>query len=299
MNKYGRELELILMLTSNSNYTAAQMADKLGISRRNLYNYFDYLRECGFTLVKSGTRYYLDRNASFFRRLHENISITADEAEYMLRILAAANGNDTLAATLRSKLTRQFGLPDISNPEIRKQYNRNVAVLKDAIAARMMVKLCGYSSSHSATVSDRIVEPFLFMNESRDVRCHEISTHQNKTFKIARMSSVEMLDVPWIAEKEHKQAYTDLFMFSGETRHTVTMLLGRRSHNLLVEEYPAAADCIRPEDGRWLFTTDVVSFLGVGRFVLGLYDDIRILGDEEFLSYIRAKIDSMGRQQSE
>lgn len=295
MNKYARELELILLLTSNNSFTATQLSDKLGITRRNLYNYFDYLRECGFTLVKSGTRYYLDRNASFFRRLHENISITADEAEYMLRTLTETNANSPLAASLRSKLTRQFSLSDISNPEIRKQYNRNVEVLKDAIAARKMVKLCGYSSSHSATVSDRIVEPFLFMNEQRDVRCHEIMTHQNKTFKISRMSSVEMLDVPWISEKEHKHAFTDIFMFSGETRHTVSMLLDQRSHNLLVEEYPSAVDCIRPVDGRWMFTADVVSFLGVGRFVLGLYDDISVLGDKEFVAYIREKIESMSK----
>lgn len=50
MDKYGRELDLILILTENNSYTAQQIADRLGITRRNLYYYFDYLRDCGFNL---------------------------------------------------------------------------------------------------------------------------------------------------------------------------------------------------------------------------------------------------------
>ena len=55
MDKYGRELDLILILTENNSYTAQQIADRLGITRRNLYYYFDYLRDCGFNLQKTGT----------------------------------------------------------------------------------------------------------------------------------------------------------------------------------------------------------------------------------------------------
>ena len=41
--KYGNELKLILLLTENKNYTAQELADKLNITRRNLYNYLEYL----------------------------------------------------------------------------------------------------------------------------------------------------------------------------------------------------------------------------------------------------------------
>ena len=36
-----------------------------------------------------------------------------------------------------------------------------------------------------------------------------------------------------------------------------------------------------------------MSFLGIGRFVIGLYDDIEILGCEEFKEYVRKKIEGM------
>lgn len=37
MDKYGRELDLILLLTDNANYTTQQLADRLGITRLHLY----------------------------------------------------------------------------------------------------------------------------------------------------------------------------------------------------------------------------------------------------------------------
>lgn len=293
MNKYGRELELLILLTDNTDYTAQQLAEKLDITRRNLYYYFDYLRECGFSLIKSGTTYRLDRNIPFFRRLHENMTFNEREAEYIAQLLESTDKRDMTAESIRMKLAKSYNIDAIFDPQAYKRVNRNVAALKNAIASKLVVKLCDYSSPHSLSVSDRIVEPFMLMNNSTEVRCHEIKTHQNKTFKVSRMRRVETLDVPWINEDKHKQAYTDVFMFSGEERHRVELSLGQLSYNLLVEEYPASAQYVKQQDGRWIFAADVVSLHGVGRFVMGLFDDIHILGDDEFRSYIEQKVAQM------
>lgn len=291
MYKYGRELDLILMLTDNTGYTAQQMADRLGITRRSLYYYFDYLRNSGFVLLKTGTCYRLDRSSAFFRRLHENIALSEDEAAYICRCLVAADRGDNMAMAIRQKLSRSYHLPDISNPKLLLRANRCMAKLKEAMAAKRMVTIHNYSSPHSHSVSDRIVEPFLLLSDGRDVRCHEIKTHLNKTFKLSRMEWVEILDVPWAFEDKHKRLYTDIFMFSGEQRFTVALRLGQLSHSLMLEEYPQSEQCMSVcNDGRWLFTSDVVSFLGIGRFVMGLLDDIEIIGCDEFRAYIENKI---------
>lgn len=298
LNKYGRELELLLLLTDNNNYTAQQIADKLGITRRSLYYYFDYLRESGFRLQKSGTRYSLDRDTSFFRRLHESISLNDKEAAYIVSLLDDTGNRSPMASAVRTKLARTFGLADATNPAVLKRVNANTAVLKDAIARKQIVILKNYSSPHSSTVTDRTVEPFLIMDGGLDVRCHEVSTHTNKTFKISRAESVEMLDVPWIHESSHKNIYTDLFMFSGEQRQRVVLRLGQLSRNLLVEEYPAAEPFISADgQQRWLFDAEVVSFLGIGRFVLGLYEDIDVLGSTEFRKYIAEKVEAYSQKQ--
>lgn len=295
MQKYGRELDLLLLLSDNGSYTAQQIADRLGITRRHLYNYFEYLRDCGFLLVKSGTRYHIDRSSPFFRRLHESMSLTDDEAEYVCRRMADSEPSDYIAQRVRQKLARTFNIADAANPEQQQRVDQCLSRLKEAIAGRRMVTLHNYSSPHSHSVSDRIVEPYMIMNDGSDVRCHEVRSHQNKTFKLSRIEWVEIIDVPWAFESKHKEVYTDMFMFSGEQRHTVTLHLGQLSHNLMIEEYPQSEKCITAnDDGSWTFHTDVVSFLGIGRFVLGLYDDIKIVGCPQFIDYINEKIKSMG-----
>lgn len=244
MDKYGRELDLILILTENASYTAQQIADRLGITRRNLYYYFDYLRDCGFNLQKTGTTYRLDRSSSFFRRLHEQISLSEYEAAYICRRLDSDDTRDHTAVNIRQKLARSFNLPDAVNPELQRRMNDCVAKLREAMATRKMVVLHKYASPHSNTVTDRIVEPYQLMNDERDVRCHEIRSHENKTFRLSRMESVEIIDVPWTFDDRHKQMYTDMFMFTGEQRYTVKMrmaLLGLERH-LLVNEVVVEAD---------------------------------------------------------
>ena len=232
MDKYGRELDLILILTENASYTAQQIADRLGITRRNLYYYFDYLRDCGFNLQKTGTTYRLDRSSSFFRRLHEQISLSEYEAAYICRRLDSDDTRDHTAVNIRQKLARSFNLPDAVNPELQRRMNDCVAKLREAMATRKMVVLHKYASPHSNTVADRIVEPYQLMNDERDVRCHEIRSHENKTFRLSRMESVEIIDVPWTFDDRHKQMYTDMFMFAGEQRYTVKMRMGLLSYNL-------------------------------------------------------------------
>ena len=303
--KYGNELKLILLLTENKNYTAQDLADRLGITRRNLYNYLEYLRFSGFALKKSGTCYRLDRSSPFFRKLHENMAVTADEAAYIMQLLDKASADNTYAHSIRQKLVRQFDLSDVRTPHVLTAVTRHADALKEAMSRKCMCVLHDYSSPHSQTVSDRIVEPFLFMNDGLDIRCHEIKTHTNKTFKLARIGSVELIDVEWIAEKQHKQVFTDMFMFSGEQRHDIVLRLDQLSHNLLMEEYPASAAYMTPagDDTRhWTFACQVASYLGIGRFVMGLYRHIEVVGDDKFVQYIRDEIDGMtppGAQQQQ
>ena len=69
------------------------------------------------------------------------------------------------------------------------------------------------------------------------------------------------------------------------------MCLGHLSYNVLIEEYPNTAKYIQQtNDGKYLLEMDVCSYLGIGRFVLGLFDDIEVIGDEGFKAYLQEKI---------
>ena len=71
------------------------------------------------------------------------------------------------------------------------------------------------------------------------------------------------------------------------------MELGVMAHNLLIEEYPLATrDLTQIGSSHWLLDTMVCDYVGIGRFVIGLSDDIRIL-TPEFEEYIQSVINRM------
>ena len=71
----------------------------------------------------------------------------------------------------------------------------------------------------------------------------------------------------------------------------VKLKLGRLSYNLLMEEYPLAERYISTLDkDHWLLNTQVANLQGVGRFVIGLMDDIEIIESPELKDYISTYI---------
>jgi predicted DNA-binding transcriptional regulator YafY len=178
--------------------------------------------------------------------------------------------------------------------ELREQVGRNVSSIYDAIKQKRTVVLEGYSSANSNTLSNRLVEPFLFLNGNQEVRCFEISSKMNKTFKLSRVQDVKILDLFWQYEKYHREMLTDIFMFSSESQQLVKLRLGRLSASLLREEYPQSERYIEPDDNdHWLVELPVSSFKGIGRFVLGLMEDIDVLENDDFKDYLRQKIQTM------
>ncbi|MBO5186483.1 MAG: WYL domain-containing transcriptional regulator [Prevotella sp.] len=293
-NNLEKELSLILLMTENRDYTVQQMCDRLGISRRTLYYYIDFFRDSGFTVEKRGTCYSLDKTSLFFTRLFKKVHFTEDEALTMRRLLDRVNDNSLHVQNIKNKLTRLYDLDILESVTFCEREAENVSTLYDAIKMKKTVILRNYSSPHSNTTSNRIVEPFMFMNNNNDIRCYEIASGQNKTFKISRIESVVVLADDQNHEAHHKRVLTDIFMFSGEKRFPVKLRLGRLARNIMLEEYPQSAAYITPDDANhWILSLDVCSYLGISRFVLGLFESVEILGSEEFRDYIRMKIDNM------
>lgn len=287
-DKLERELGLLLLLTENRHYDVETLCRRLAISRRMFYYYLESFRDWGFIVEKSGRCYSIDRESPYLKRLFETINFTEEEALTLLSILNKVGEENALAQRIRYKLNRFYDFHILDNPALRERVAHCVSVLYDAIKRKRVVKLVGYASPHSDTVSDRVVEPFLLLNDNNDVRCHELSSGQNKTFKLSRMRDVIMLDLSWSHESRHKQVFTDIFMFSGEERLPVAVRLDRLAYQVFVEEYPRAAHAVTQEDAaHYVLRTEVVSYRGIGRFVLGLYDHVEVLGDEGFQAYVR------------
>ena len=292
--KLNRELDLILLLSGPQNYTVDEICERLSISRRNLYYYLHSLKDCGFQIYKHGHCYHIDRRSPFLAHLFEMVQFTDDEAVTLRKLLDMAGDSNPVVQNLKSKLDRFYDFRILSDVSLRKKTAQMVNTLYTAIVHKQLVKIVDYSSPHSQTMSNRFVEPFLLMNNNNDVRCYEMATGQCKTFRLSRMGNVELIDLRWSHEEEHKQVFTDLFMFSGDEHETIRLRLGQLAHSIFLEEFPAGIRYLQPDGPHhWLLSLEVCDYRGIGRFVLGLYEDIEVLDSPAFQQYLDQRIDQM------
>ena len=297
-DKLERELNLLMLLTENHNYTVQDICERIGISRRNLYYYLEFFRDAGFIVENNKPYYRIRKDSPFFKHIDAIIHFSEDEALTIRNILGRVDDKGIQVQRIRQKLDRLYDFRILNDETLREQQAHNVSVLYEAIKLERCVLLKNYSSPHSNTQSNRIVEPFLFMNGNREIRCYETASQMNKTFKLARMEEAVLMDVTWSHKARHKQVFTDIFMFSDEQLLPVKLRLGRLSCSLLREEYPRAERYITQEDEQhWLVDMNVCSYTGIGRFVLGLYDDIEVLGGSGLKNYLKEKINQIYQQQ--
>ena len=290
----GRMLDLLLTMVADS-HSAAELAEVLGTSKRNLYYVIKQMEDYGFVIHHLHRRYLLDPHSPFFQDIARTVDFTQEQAFYMYRLLSEVdNKSNPMAGLLRRKLTRYYHLNEFSPTWRDRLVYNNVQQLQRAVNQRRVVVLHGYSSGHSQTVKDRLVEPFLFLGDKADIRAYEPSSGLNKTFKISRIAEVEVMNDFWQHEDRHRQLFTDMFMFSSEERIPICLRLDLLAHSLMCEEYPHAAELMKP-DGRnhWVLTTDVANYVGIGRFILGLYDHVEIVYGDGLKRYLRERLSAM------
>jgi predicted DNA-binding transcriptional regulator YafY len=291
-DRFGKQLRVIITMLDGQYHSAAELSEILGTTRRNFYFLLQQLRSNGFTIEKEGSKYALHPLSPVFQTLFSVCNFTNEEAVYMHSLLSAASKDNVMAGILQSKLERFYGLKYFTSVTLQRKVYLNILHLMKAIKHKRIVVLHDYASSHSQTVSDRIVEPYLFLGNKTDVRAFEPKSGMNKSFKITRIGKVEILDASWFNEAQHKDVFTDMFLFSGEVRLPIELRFDVVAHNLMLEEYPHSAKYMTEEkDNHWLFKTDVVKYEGIARFILGLYNHVEILGDEGLKNFVSKAID--------
>lgn len=294
----GRILDLLLAMVADS-HTASELAEVLGTSTRNLYYVIKQLEEYGFVIHHLHRLYLLDPHSPFFQNIARTVDFTQEQAFYMYSLLSEVdNKSNPMAGLLRRKLTRYYHLNEFSPTWKNRLVYNNVQQLQRAINQRRVVVLHGYSSGHSQTVKDRLVEPFLFLGDKADIRAYEPSSGMNKTFKISRISEVEVMNDFWEHEERHRQLFTDMFMFSSEERIPISLRLDLLAYSLMCEEYPHAVERLKP-DGKnhWLLTTEVANYVGIGRFTLGLFDHVEIVQGDGLKHYLHERLSAMSAMQ--
>ncbi|WP_418423734.1 helix-turn-helix transcriptional regulator [Alistipes sp.] len=286
--KLERLLRLMKLLTANTTYNIDQLAERLQMSRRTVYRYIDTFRDAGFVIKKSGDCIRLDKESPHFRDISQLVHFTEEEAVILKSAIENIDDTNVLKQNLKRKLYSVYDNKTLADTVVRGKNAPNIRQLIEAIEQRRQATLRGYQSPHGGGVRDRRVEPFAFTTNYVQVWCYDLESHSNKLFKTSRIGSVELSDAEWEHESGHDEGFIDAFRMHGGARHRIRLELGMLAYNLLCEEYPLAERDVRPLGrGRWVLETEVAGMAGVGRFVVGLLDDIRIVDSPELTKYIR------------
>ena len=257
------------------------------MSRRTIYRYIDTFREAGFVIKKSDNYIRLDKESPHFKDISQLVHFTEEEAVILKRAIESIDDTNMLKQNLKRKLYSVYDNKILADTIVRGNNAATVHALIEAIESEQQVILHDYRSSHGGVVRDRRVEPFAFTTNYVQVWCYDTESHSCKLFKLSRITSVEVLNEPWQHKADHRKGHIDIFRMNGEKRHRIRLELGMLSRNLLLEEYPLAEEHITAIDAEhWLLDTEVASYAGVGRFVVGLMDDIRIIDTPELEQYL-------------
>lgn len=285
--RIDRLLRLMLMLSSNVDYTIPELADKLEISRRSVFRYLDSFRRAGFAIYKRSVNVHKLLEMPVKRiPLSELIHISEEEAHILHSLLVALSGDNQVLINLEQKLSALFNATSVTEIIGNKTAAEHLMRLKEAIDTKKRVTLENYESGNTMMVSDRLVEPYGFSANYSDVYAYEISSGTNKMFKICRIGSVIPEQQDWEFEEHHKKMDPDCFRMNGDRSIKVNLKMSLKAKNLLIEEYPLASRDVILEDGTWWLKTRVKDLAGVGRFVIGLADQIKIIDSPELEEYV-------------
>ena len=277
--KIERVLRLMKMMTGNTNYTVEDMAERLGISYRSVYRYIETFKDSGFVVQrKDGGIYKLGKDSRYFKEISQLIHFTDEEAHIVNQLIEGLDNTNMLKQNLRKKLTAVYNCTSLADSVVEGKNAINVNRVIEAINDQKQVILRSYASSHTGVVRDRLVEPFGFTTNYVQIWCYEPESGLNKLFNTARVGSVEVLNDDCKFADKHHEGYIDIFRITGFEQKRVQLELGVMAHNLLVEEYPLATRDLKQIDGgHWLLDTKVCDYVGIGRFVMGLSEDIKII----------------------
>ncbi len=285
--KIERMLRLMKMMSCNNNYTIDELAQKLDLSYRSVYRYIDTFKASGFTVIKVRSNVYrIGKMPRNYVDMDKLIYFSEEEAYLINSMINGLHLTNQLRVNLKKKMSAIYSCTSIADYVHSEKFVTNISELETAVREKRKVILKAYESANSHEESDRFVEPFEFTTNCIDIWGYDLEKKENRVFKISRIGDVVILDDSWSHEDNHMKSKTDCFRMSGFEQTPVKLELSIRAKNLLLEEYPLAQADLKEIDGKWILETLVSNMAGVGRFVIGLADEIKVVDSPALEEYI-------------
>ena len=285
--------EIMLLTKSPFGLSIKELEQKLGVTYRTIYRDLEVLEQVGFYPEEIAKGKYVIRGLdNDVHRFEKNLQFTAEEAGLMAQVVGAIPESNPMKKQIMEKMLAFSGMEDVMKAIIKTDISRTMEKLSKALREKRQVTLINYRSGHSQSIRNRRIEPFAFSSDGVFLKGFEHGQNVNKTYKIERIESVEILDEEWKFEEWHEKLQEpDIFGITGGEPVEVKLRMSMRAANLLKEEYPLAVPHVYKEDYKnYMFEAKINSFVAVGRFILGLIDEIEVVEPKELTDYIDEKI---------
>lgn len=284
--KLLRLFQIIAVLKAG-HWTIRQLADRFDTSERTIYRYINLLEEVDFLIEKDfDNRYFIitsddDPSQSQF---------SVEEIKLMKQLIQSGTNDNPLRNLLLKKLALNSEFDSMPRLFLKARLGKFVEQLAEAIRDKRQVVLKNYHSAHSNEIRDRLVEPIHFGDNYQSIMALDTADTVCKQFKLDRIGEVIPFSKPFAFENLHKKNQTDIFGFTGDASTWVTLELSLRAYLLLREEFPLSLPFLSKQEDHYLFHGPVANFEGVGRFTLGLLDEISVKSPDSFINFLKNKI---------
>lgn len=279
----------IIAVLKSGHFTIKQLAGRFDSSERTIYRYISLLEEANFLIEQDfQNRYFIATSEDD----PSQAQFTVEETKLIKKLIQGGTGDNPLKNTLLKKLALNSEMDAMPRLFVKARQGKFVEQLAEAIRNKRQVVLKNYHSAHSNEIRDRLVEPIHFGDNYFSVMALDTQDQVCKQFKLDRIGEVVELGGGFVYENLHKKTTTDIFHFGGDTQRWISLKLSMRAFLLIREEFPLSIPFIEKKEDHYFFHAPVASYEGIGRFVMGLLDEIKVIGPGDFADFIAKKLET-------
>jgi predicted DNA-binding transcriptional regulator YafY len=288
--KFQKMLEVLLLLDCQYGRTITELSERFEISQRTVYRYLDTFKQVGFVIENTNGYFKIDKENATVQEISHLLHFSEEEAFILSKAIHSIEDTDEFKSKLVKKLYSLYDFDRVIHAISKKEESENIYTLLQAIKQQKQVVLQSYKSGNSKNIRDRIVEPIDFTINYTGVWCYDIEDGVNKVFKASRIKHVQLIDSLYNFKPKHKKGIIDIFRIQSFEPTAIILELSLVAYNLIIEEYPLSEKYIsKLTDNLYRLECEVGNFLGVGRFVLGLPGEIKIIKSEALKQYVQER----------
>jgi predicted DNA-binding transcriptional regulator YafY len=285
-NKILRVLQMISLLKKEPAKSIRFLSGILESTDRTVYRYLDLVKELGFEVQKEpNNKFLIIGNGDF-----ETVSFSNEEAALLRDLVLSTGKGSKLKDALLQKIYLQSELALQGNHILKANLGKMANIINRAIKANKRVVLKSYHSINSLKITDRTIEPICFTDNYHSICGFEVDSKTNKFYNLERITEVILLNDQQAFQQLHQLEATDAFGFSklNGKWFLVELKLTLKAYVLLKEEYPKIAKHLKKDkkaDG-YILKIEVNNPKPIVRFILGLKEDVEVMGSAEFKKYL-------------